>query len=1097
MRISSLFSGCQSLGLAGALLLNACMSGSAPSDEPVGNAREALFTNGGFELGLGGTGGTSGIAPPSWTVNTYLNPTNTGITVQSPQTRAGLNLQAGGDPLTTQLNAPNLSLSDPDLGPSASLRYCRYGNQCVVVNHQSNTAAGHGRNVNGLVQTMTIGAGDVDPSDGQVHIRFAVAPVLQNPGHPQNQQPYYFVQVTNTTKNTILYSDFNLSAQPGVPWKTVNGGATNEIDYVDWSLVDVAPGPSKLAQGDGVKLEIIAAGCSQGAHFGEVYVDGVGPTVPGLFVSGVGPAQTNPGTVVTYNMMYKNGSAVAETGVVITFPTPPNTTFQSITPPAGATCTSPPAGTAGTISCTVAGSVAAGASGAFQVSVNLSPTATGTLVCGSYSIRSTQETTLIGSKIVTGIGCTADANCASGQWCNISGNQCSATLANGSGVPSDAPHTSPTLNGLCNAAAGSLVCQSAVCDTGDNKCGYDVNSGPCSASNAATVCRSGSCSANLKCQPASGCNVDADCSSGNWCNEALHACTPTLANNTPIPSDAPHLSPVLDGVCTAAAGALVCQSAACDAADNKCGYDIGHGPCTSANGAVVCRSGACGADGKCRSASGCNLDADCASGKWCEQSSHTCKATLPNGSPLPTDAPHTNPTLDGSCSSPAAALVCQSAVCDSADKLCGFAAGHGPCTAANGAVVCRSGSCSANGLCQTADGCNVDADCAAGKWCNEAMGACLPLLGNGTPLPSDVPHQSPTLDGSCSAAAAALVCVSGVCDTRDDECGFATGVGPCSAKNAGSVCRSGRCASSGSAKDTCVDCTEDAHCSGDTPICNPGTGNCVECTSSDACSGKTPVCDQEHSSCVKCNGDRGSSASNPCESEAAPFCFQSGAQQGTCGKCTTDDNCTGHSGSVCDPSSGLCKSGCRLDSDCPSSDWCNDSQSTCTPKLANDEPLPSDPKRVATCSAQVASSVCQSGACDPVDGKCGLLPGDGPCDDSEQCRVGTCNSDSKLCQSGCSSDAECGAFEYCDGGGKCLPQLPVGAECDASNQCKTHDCSGKVCSIFVGSGAGLACATRSVGGSGKDFGAGLVVLLIGAVASARRRRGARPTRSAA
>jgi len=1446
MRISKILAGWQRLGCALGLVLGACAPGAGQSDESLGTSREAVFVNGGFETGA------AGIAPPSWTVQTYLNPT-AGITVQSPQTRAGLNLQPGGDALTTQLNASNQP--DPQLGVGASLRYCRYGAQCAVVNFHGSSDYGHGRNVNGLSQSMVIGAGDVDPSDGQVHVRFAIAPVLQNPGHADREQPYYFVQLTNTTKNTVLYSDFNLSAQAGVPWKTVNGGTPNELDYVDWALVDVAPGSAKLAQGDSVTLEILAAGCSLGGHFGEVYVDGVGSTIPGLFVSGVGPAQANPGTLVSYDMMYKNGSSSAETGVVISFVTPPNTTFQAITPPAGAVCVSPVVGTAGTITCTFAAAVAAGASGTFQVSVNLSGSATGTLVCGNYSIRSAQETTLVGSKILTSIGCDADADCSSGKWCNISGNQCTPTLSNGTGIPSDAPHTSPTLNGTCTTAAGSLVCQSAVCDTldnkcgklngsgtctvanqaticrsgvcdadgscgyatdhgpcsagnaatvcrsgscsanllcrpsggcnvdsdctggqwcnetahtctaklsngsniptdaphtsptlngncstaaatlvcqasvcdsadnkcgyavnggpctaanqttvcrsgscsnnllcrpaggcnvdadcsggqwcnesnhtcsaklsngttipsdpphtnptlngtcttqagslvcqatvcdvidnkcgklngsgtctvanqssicrsgvcdadgscgydtnhgpctaanagtvcrsgscsanllcqpaggcnvdsdctggqwcnetshacsvkltngtsipsdaphtsptlngtctapaatlvcqssvcdvGDNKCGYAVNTGPCNNANAATVCRTGSCSANLLCQPMGGCNVDADCTGGNWCNATLHACTPTLANNTPIPTDTPHTSPTLNGVCTTAASALVCQSAVCDVADDKCGYDVGHGTCTPANGAVVCRSGACGTDGKCRPADGCNLDADCAAGNWCQQSAHSCGPKLANGSPLPTDAPHANPTLDGTCTVPAATLVCQSAVCDDADNQCGLATGHGPCTVANGGVVCRSASCSTNGLCQPAAGCNVDADCASGKWCNISLGACLPLLGNGNALPSDAPHTSPTLDGTCTDAAATLVCVSGVCDTRDDECGFASGVGPCTAANAGSVCRSGRCATTGPVEGTCVACTDDAHCSGDTPICNPSTGSCVECTSSDACSGSTPVCDREHSICTKCDGDRGSSAGNPCATDSAPFCFLTGADQGTCGKCASDAHCQGHVGNVCDPSSGTCKSGCRLDTDCSSSEWCNDSVGMCAPKLGNGTPLPSEPERVATCSAEVASIVCQSGACDPADGACGLATGSGPCADADQCRLGGCNADTKLCRTGCTTDADCSTAEYCGSEGACLNKLPVGEQCTGNNQCQTHDCFNQVCSSIIASGAGVACATRSVGGADAGWGAGLVVALLGVAASARRRRGLRPKRVAA
>jgi len=1452
MRGFSLVSGIQRFGFAFASactlagLLGACASSSGPPDEPLGNARQSLFVNGSFETGA------AGIAPPSWTVKTYLNPT-AGITVQTPQTRAGLNLQTGGDALTTQLTGTNKT--DPQLGATASLRYCRYGTQCAVVNFHGSSDYGHGRNVNALSQVMTIGAGDIDPVDSQVHIRFAIAPVLQNPGHTGKEQPYYFVQLSNTTKGTILYSDFNLSAQAGVPWKTINGGTANELDYVDWTLVDVAPGSSKLAQGDSVTLEVIAAGCSLGGHFGEVYIDGVGSTVPGLFVSGVGPAQTNPGTLVSYNMMYKNGSAVAETGVTITLVTPPNTTFQSLTPPANATCVLPAVGSAGTITCTIAGSVAAGASGTFQLAVNLAGSATGTLVFGNYGIKSAEETTLVGSKIVTSIGCAADANCAAGKWCNISGNQCTPTIANGTALPSDPPHTVPTLNGTCTLAAGSLVCQSAVCDAsdnkcgklngsgtctpanqatvcrsavcdadgscgydtnhgpctvanagtvcrsgscsannlcklpgacnvdadctggtwcneaahvctvklsngsnlpidaphtnptlngncsaaaaalvcqagvcgtsdnkcgygtnggpctagnqatvcrsgscsnnglcrptngcnvdadcsngqwcneanhacspklgngtsipsdpphtgpvlngscttaagslvcqasvcdviddkcgklngsgtctlanqatvcrsgvcdadgacgydtnhgpcsdanettvcrsgtcstnflcqpkggcnvdgdctagqwcnetshtcsvkltngtsiptdaphtnptlngactasaatlvcessvcdaGDSKCGYPVNAGPCTTANAAIVCRTGSCSANHLCQPAGGCNVDADCTGGNWCNETLHACTPTLTNNTAIPIDTPHATPTLNGSCSAAASALVCQSAVCDGADDKCGYDVGHGPCTTANGGVVCRSGTCGSNGTCRPVSGCNLDADCVTGNWCEESTHACKPKLSNGRPLPSDAPHTNPTLDGTCSVTAAALVCQSAVCDAADDQCGFATGHGPCTAANGSVVCRSGACGSNGLCQAADGCTVDADCAAGKWCNISMGACLPLLGNGAAIPTDPPHSGPGLDGSCTDAAASLVCVSGVCDARDDECGFASGVGPCTAADAGSVCRSGRCGTIGEVRGICVNCSADAHCSGDQPICDQATGSCVECTSAENCGEKQPICDREHSTCVKCNGDKGSSASNPCATDAAPSCNLSGAGQGTCGKCASDADCTDHVGKICDPTLGLCKSGCSVDADCSSSEWCNDTAHVCSPKLPNGTPLPGDPERVAKCSTDVGKSVCQSEICDPLDDSCGLALGDGPCTDSDDCRLGACNAGTQLCQSGgCTSDADCSTTQYCESGGACTERLPVGSQCSDSNQCQTHDCTAKVCSSLVASGAGVACATRAVGGSA-SFGAGLLLALIGAAAGARRRRRYTPKRSAA
>lgn len=1120
------------LGLGLAVLLSAC----APAGQE--NARvtqDPLFTNGDFETGA------AGAAPPSWTVQTFLNK---GITVQNPQTRAGLNLAAGGHALTTIINGVNQQ--DPDLGAGASLRWPRFGAQCARVNFHSSTGFGNGSNVNSLSQTMTVGPSDVDPDDNQVHVRFAIAPVLQNPAHPAAEQPYYFVQVTNVTQGTILYTDFNLSAQAGVPWKTVNGGTANEIDYIDWALVDVSPGAAKLAMGDKVTLELIASGCSPGGHFGELYVDGVGATVPGLFVKGTAPAQANAGSNLTYSMTYKNGAAAAETGVVIHFTTPPNTTFQALTPPAGATCVLPAVGAAGTIVCTFTGPVPAGGTGGFSVTVGINATATGQIVCGNYEIQSTQETALLGAKIITSVGCVLDTDCATGQWCNETAKSCTAKLANGTAIPTDGLHTAPTLNGTCTAAAGTLVCASGACDATDNKCGdlngdgsctaatvavcrsgacdpdgkcgYAVNDGPCVAGTSA-VCRSTLCSSNDKCEPVGGCNVDADCAAaGDWCEESTHTCTAKLANGVTIPSDAAHTAPVLNGTCTAAVGALVCKSGACDATDNKCGDLNGDGSCTTATVAVcrsgacdpdgkcgyavndgpcvagtspVCRSTLCASNGKCEPAGGCNTDVDCTGGNWCDETSHTCTLKLTNGTAIPSDSPHTGPTLTGKCSADAGTLVCQSLVCDVADDKCGYAVGDGPCTSATGGTVCRSTACSKNGFCEPMGGCNVDADCSMGQWCDESMNACLPTLPNASALPTDAPHTSPTLDGTCSAAAGTLVCTSGACDTKDNECGYANGDGPCTAANGATVCRSTICATTGSSQGTCVGCSEDSQCGGLTPFCNTTSGDCVVCLTSSQCPNATPVCDGMSSACVPCNGDNGSTATHPCSTTAAPLCFLSGASAGQCGKCATDADCQGSSGNICDVTSGLCTLGCHTDSDCSASEWCNGEPNTlgvCAPKLANGTPLPSTPSTVTTCSPDVGTRVCASGACDTKDNSCGVAPGDGSCSNDEQCRNDSCDPTTQLCGAGCTTDSDCPSGDFCGSAATCTPKLPTGATCAGSNQCQSSDCDNAICNTVIGSGAGLLCAVRSVGGTGGDRGVAIFGLLLAAAGVARRRR---------
>ena len=1062
-------------------------------------SKKAAFVNGGFE-----TGG-AGVTPPApWTVTTYLN--GTGVTIQTPQTRAGLNLAAGGAALTTTIvsaTGPGMQ-PDPDLGMAASLRWPRYGNQCARVNFHGSTAYGHGENVNSLKQTMTIGATDVDPSDNQIHVRFAIAPVLQNPAHPLAEQPYYFVQLTNVTQNTIIYTDFNLSAQPGVPWKTVNGGTAAEIDYVDWSLVDIAPGSPKLNMGDQVTLEVMASGCQPGAHFGEVYVDGNtgGASVPGIFVSGTGPAQANPGTNITYNITYKNGSAAAETGVVIDFTTPPGTTYQSITRPTGATCTTPAVGALGTIVCTFAAAIAAGAAGTFTITVNINSATTGKITCGNYDIHSNQETPLLGSKIYTLVGCNVDGDCTGGNWCNESAHTCGPPLANGISMPTDAAHTNPTLNGACTAQAGALVCTSAVCDTADNKCGYangdgtcgaaklgvcrssvcdpDLKcgyangDGPCTAGTAGTVCRSGACSANGLCEPVGGCNVDADCTGGKWCNEGTHACTSPLANGIPMPTDPTHASPTLNGACTAAAAALVCVAGVCDTTDNKCGYlnndgpctagagnsvcrstvcdpdgrcgyANGDGPCTAGNGGTVCRSGACSTNGLCEPAGGCNVDSDCSAG-WCDESTSTCTSKLVNGIPVPSDPPHANPALNGTCTAAAGALVCASAVCDVADNKCGYANGDGPCTAGTAGAVCRSSACSVNGTCEPASGCNVDGDCAAGNWCNETMHVCTPSLANGTTMPTDSPHTSPILDGTCAASAANLVCTSGVCDVGDNKCGYANGDGPCTG---GAVCRSGACSVSGLCEpeggcNVDADCASGNWCKESAHTCTPQLakstamptdaphtsptldGTCTAAAAALVCA--AGVCDTTDNKCGYLNSD------GPCTAATGGKVCRSGTcdPDGSCGYADGDGPCAaGTGGTVC--RSGACSANgtcepagaCNVDADCSGGNWCNESAHTCTQPLSNGTAMPTDgphtnPALDGTCTALAASLVCANGVCDTGDNKCGYAVGDGPCTAVGGAPVGVCRSSacsvSGTCEpaGGCNVDADCASGNWCN-----------------------------------------------------------------------------------
>ncbi len=375
------------------LLLIATACSSSPDEPETSETEQAVWGNGDFEADAIGVVPTGGWIPT----------TNIGLAISdirpNPQTLASLNLTSGGTPMTFIVGgaAPE-SQVDPDIGAGGTFRFPKYGNRAVRLNYKSASEPGKNANSNTLTQTMTVTAGDIDTIDNKAHIRFALAPVLQNPGHTYTQQPYYFVRLHNNTKGITLYQDFNASGQPGVPWKNFTDSGGEQAQYTDWQLVDIAPGDAKLAIGDSVELRVVATGCSPGGHWGRVYLDSVGSGIPGLYAWATGPQQANAGTAITYTLNYKNGGTTTTSNTKLDFTTPPSTTFASTT----GSCTTPAAGGTGTLSCTL-GTLAPGATGSFTVSVNIpGGTANGTVITnGTYSIYATSMSALIGPKVQT------------------------------------------------------------------------------------------------------------------------------------------------------------------------------------------------------------------------------------------------------------------------------------------------------------------------------------------------------------------------------------------------------------------------------------------------------------------------------------------------------------------------------------------------------------------------------------------------------------------------------------------------------------------------------------------------------------------------
>ncbi len=353
---------------------------------------QGVVLNGGFE---------SGALAPGWTLATNINPT---LAAVPPASTAQLNLSAGGTNRTfVKTNA--MGVQTPLTGLSAGVgvpTWPRSGNSSVVVNE-----TGANQNVNSIVQSWVTDATDVDPSDGKVHIRFVLAPVLQNPGHSSSQQPYFFVALRNKTAPRVaeFFTEFNFANQPGVPWQSQASGS---IQFTDWQLFDIAPDANQFVLGDTLEAQIYAAGCSPSAHWGEVFLDGFGSQSPGLTVSKTAPTSTNVNSDVTYSFVVANNSSGLVQNVIADEVLPSGLTFVSVSAPPSATCTTPAVGATGTVECNF-GTMNPGATATFQVVAHVPASVTAGMVVtnGNYGVKGNTVSRTLGPKRSTTIAASS------------------------------------------------------------------------------------------------------------------------------------------------------------------------------------------------------------------------------------------------------------------------------------------------------------------------------------------------------------------------------------------------------------------------------------------------------------------------------------------------------------------------------------------------------------------------------------------------------------------------------------------------------------------------------------------------------------------
>ncbi len=468
--------------LATLLLVFALLPGAALAD----------FTNGGFEAN----------SFTGWT-KTYLQnngvPTYLLATPRDPVSIAELNLAAGATDLSMIVTGVTPESVDDVLmaggTPTPSLKIPKYGSYSARVNLGVNdiartqvlTTNGHTytsrtRHAESIKQSVTVTAADVDPSDGKVHVRFTVAPVLDNPGHPADQQPYFAVELRKTASGGVpitaqkLFFMFNFAGQTTV-WKATNttSGGARTYSFTDWQAFDIAPGNAFIQVGDTVELEVIAAGCSLGGHEGHIYVDAVGFGLPtGLWVSAAGPAQTSVGQDITYTYTYSNNGSTSVNNVIVdanmprdSSGVPVSLTYVSFNAPGG-TCTVPAVGSTGTVSCNF-GTMAPGTSGTFQVTVHVPAVVTGPLNNSNYPIRGDGVSALLGPLVQTVI---------------VPAATLSDMSVNASGLPLTAAVGSAYVGSYTCANLGVAAATSATCDAANLPPGISVTGCTISPANA-------------------------------------------------------------------------------------------------------------------------------------------------------------------------------------------------------------------------------------------------------------------------------------------------------------------------------------------------------------------------------------------------------------------------------------------------------------------------------------------------------------------------------------------------------------------------------------------------------------------------------------
>ncbi len=229
---------------------------------------------------------------------------------------------------------------------------------------------------------------------------------------------------------------------------------------------------------------------------------------------------------------------------------------------------------------------------------------------------------------------------------------------------------------------------------------------------------------------------------------------------------------------------------------------------------------------------------------------------------------------------------------------------------------------------------------------------------------------------------------------------------------------------------SCVACTVDTDCSAPTPYCDPQSYVCVACQKDTDC---------KDSAKPQCNGGACVSCRCAQTNKEKPICIKNSDDSVTCVACLKSSDC-GAPTPTCNTKTNVCEAACKLDSDCPSPQFCDGGQCVDC-KTRNDCKDQNAPRCVSGICRCVIDKDCPSALpiCSRTTKKCAECTRDGDCpatfptcSSAGVCELRSCDpaNGGKECATpshsncrrigrsyrcvGCAGDSECKTGERCD-----------------------------------------------------------------------------------